>query len=104
MAAWGIKIIKKTGTLVISGDLNINNAIDIKARLLKSFTESKISVLDVSNIKSVDLTFLQLLLSCKKYSLDNKNDTDFKDVLTNPVIQNSLNKLGLAVSFHQLVN
>ncbi len=60
------KQLKKSTRLKLSGDLTIESAGKIKAGLLKALGKKKDVVLEMEDVDSVDLTFLQTLCSALK--------------------------------------
>jgi len=54
---------EKKSTVLVDGDLNVKNAESIKAMLLKVAGMKNALELKVENVKSLDLSFLQILFA-----------------------------------------
>lgn len=67
----GIKVIttRNTGRLVLSGEITLHSAADIRDRLLELFREKKKITVDVSRITRVDSSIFQLICAARRRAL-----------------------------------
>ena len=58
-------------TLKLEGELNIQRAAEIKVALLNHVSKNAETTVDHSDATDIDLTYLQLLISAKKFAGEN---------------------------------
>ncbi|KJR40043.1 anti-sigma-factor antagonist [Candidatus Magnetoovum chiemensis] len=68
---------KKTGLLTLSGDLTIQNSMEIKKAIEDAIDNIEILQIDIEKSESIDLSFLQLICSAKKTLNIKKKQLEF---------------------------
>lgn len=76
----GIKVEKKKGksVVVMEGEMTIEHAASLRDSLLKSLEGADNIVLDLNNVTTVDLSFLQLLCSAHRTSVKAQKSMEMK--------------------------
>ncbi len=85
-----------TTNLVLEGDMTIQHVAEISESILKAFEKKGNLVLDMKNVESVDLAFVQLLHSTLKSARDIKKSVclsaDYPEVLDQAIAQAGFSK------------
>ena len=78
------------------GDFTIQNIVDIKAEILNSIKSANSIVLNIENIKNLDVTFLQLMYSLTEYCKTEEISISFQYSKTEENIKEIINKAGFS--------
>lgn len=68
MTNWSFDPDSNSGTLMVDGDMTINNVGDLKSRLVDAFASAHQVTVDVSAATGIDVAGLQLLCACERFS------------------------------------
>ncbi len=63
-----------TGTLVIEGEITVQNATEIKTLLLDALEKTDTCFIDLQQITQIDLSGIQLLYAAKNYATNSNKD------------------------------
>ena len=67
----------KKGTLVLSGELTIQNATSLKESLLDALNDVETCELDLTDVSQIDLAGIQVLFAAHKSALNRKKSLSF---------------------------
>lgn len=68
MTTWAFNADNNSGTLLVEGDMTINNVALLKDRLIEAFDSAERVTVDVSSATAIDVAGLQLLCACHRFS------------------------------------
>ena len=86
----------KKNTILFKGDLIIENASEIKEQIKSQLRPNNSIFLKFEKIESIDLSFVQIIMSLKKYANQNNIKIIFENVL--PLeFSNFIKKFGITI-------
>lgn len=76
-------------TLKLGGDLTIQRSVELKECILDYVDKNQTVIIDHEEVEDVDLTYLQLLVSAKRYSEEKKKEfqINYSNDAFNEIIQ-----------------
>ena len=95
---------KKSGQIVLEGDLSIRNANEIKRKIIKSLKDYEYLKVIVQNVKDIDLSVFMILYSYKKKKKDGILHIHPGYHLQDGSYKTSLSKSGLIELFQVFIN
>ncbi len=86
----------KKNTILFKGDLIVENASEIKEQIKSQLRPNNTIYLKFEKIESLDLSFVQIIMSLKKYANQNNIKIIFENVL--PLeFSNMIKKFGITI-------
>jgi ABC-type transporter Mla MlaB component len=95
---------KKSGQIVLEGDLSIRNANEIKQKIIKSLNEYECLKVVVQNVKDIDLSVFMILYAHKKREKVKFLQLNPNNLVKDESYKTNLCKSGLIELFHVFNN